>query len=301
MKSPAEALILVSYGSHGVAQLEDGTRLPVKYRRQVGRPFCGDHVKVSREESDSGVVEVIHQRRNHFVRADQQQREHIVAANLDQVVIVIARRPLPSRDLVERYLLAVHSLGIDPVIVINKVDLDITDEGHAGAEVLSHIDDYIQLGYPLVETSCETSPGIEQLAPLLSGKTSILAGQSGVGKSSLVRQLLPDLDIQTGELSRVTGKGTHTTTTTTLYALADGGYLMDSPGVWEYGLWKLDKQVIANGFIEFRPFLGSCRFNDCLHASEPACAIKAALEAGEIKQWRYRSYLRLLEQNDQVF
>jgi ribosome biogenesis GTPase len=301
VKSPAEALILVSYGSHGIAQLEDGSHIPVKYRRQVGRPFCGDQVRISREQLDSGVVEIIHPRRNHFVRADQQQREHIVAANLDKVIIVIAMRPLPSRDLVERYLLAVHSLGIDPVIVLNKVDLDPNESESGNASVLDHLEDYRRLGYKLIETSCETVPGISQLAPLLKGCTSIFVGQSGVGKSSLIRKLLPDLDIQTGALSRVTGKGTHTTTTTTLYSIPDGGYLMDSPGVWEYGLWKLDDREISDGFLEFAAFTDSCRFNDCRHASEPHCGVKQALEAGEILDWRYRSYLRLLEQNNQSF
>ncbi len=300
MKSVAEGLVLVSYGSHGIVQLEDGSRLPVKYRRQVGRPFCGDHVRVSLSDDNSGVVEVIRKRRNHFLRADQQQREHIVAANLDQVLIVIARRPLPSRDLVERYLLAVHSLGIEPVIVLNKVDLEISEPGAAGEQVLSHLEDYRALGYRLIETSCKTEPGIQGLAQILTNKTSILAGQSGVGKSSLVRQLLPDLDIQVGELSRVTGKGTHTTTTTILYSLAGGGYLMDSPGVWEYGLWKLENSAISAGFIEFGQYAQTCRFNDCRHDSEPGCGVKAALKDGKILAWRYRSYQRLLEQNDQT-
>ena len=109
------------------------------------------------------------------------------------------------------------------------------------------------------------------------------------------------MKIQTGELSRVTGKGTHTTTTTSLYSLADGGFLMDSPGVWEYGLWKLDNADIAHGFVEFRPFLTQCRFNDCLHASEPSCGVKTALQENHILQWRYEAYLRLLDQNQQGF
>ena len=300
MKSTAEALVLVSYGSHGIVQLEDGSRLNCKYRRQVGRPFCGDHVRISRADADSGVVEIIHPRKNHFVRADQQQRQQIVAANLDQVLIVIATRPLPSRDLVERYLLAVHSLGIEPVIVLNKVELTEIDQRHAGAQVLSHLDDYRSLGYAVVETSCKPEPRTLDLEPLLKGRTSILAGQSGVGKSSLVRQLLPDLEIQVGALSKVTGKGTHTTTTTMLYSLPGGGFLMDSPGVWEYGLWKLDNPAIAAGFVEFHPFLAACRFNNCLHSSEPVCDVKAAVDDGAILAWRYRSYLRLLEQNIQA-
>jgi ribosome biogenesis GTPase len=292
-----DGLVLVSYGSHGVVRLEDGRRLECKYRRQVGRPYCGDRVRVLGLDGDDAVVESIHPRTNCFVRGDARQRKHTVAANLDQVLIVVAHRPLPSRDLVARYLLAVHSLGIRPAIVLNKVDLPCAHDSQAGARAIGRLDEYRDLGYPVVRTSCRGEPGIDELLPLLSGKTSILVGQSGVGKSSLVRALLPDMDVQTGALSRVTGKGTHTTTTTMLYDLPNSGFLMDSPGVWEFGLWKFEDREIAAGYAEFSPFAGDCRFNDCLHDTEPGCAIKAAVNSGAISEWRYRSYLRLLEQN----
>ncbi len=149
----------------------------------------------------------------------------------------------------------------------------------------------------VLKTSCKGDPGVAVLEPVLENRTSILVGQSGVGKSSLVRALLPDLDIQTGELSRVTGKGTHTTTTTILYALPGGGRLMDSPGVWEYGLWKLQDRELAAGFPEFAPHADRCRFNDCLHLGEPDCAVRMAVESGHIRQWRHDAYTRLLDQN----
>jgi ribosome biogenesis GTPase len=124
-----------------------------------------------------------------------------------------------------------------------------------------------------------------------------MVGQSGVGKSSLANGLIPDLELQTGELSRVTGKGTHTTTTTIMYGLPGGGRLIDSPGVWEYGLWQMEQGDLDHGFIEFAPFLGHCKFNDCRHDSEPQCAVQAAVEAGSLEARRYQSYLRLLQQN----
>ena len=297
MADRIDALITVSYGSHGVARLKDGTLLDCKYRRQVGRPFCGDRVRVQQMEQGTGAVEFIYPRRNQFVRADRQQRQHIIAANLDQVLVVIAVEPAPSKDLVERYLLAVHSLEIAPVLVVNKTDLEQPGADPSGASALGRLDQYRALGYAVVRTCCKTEPGVSHLAPLLKDRTSILVGQSGVGKSSLVRALLPDLEIQVGALSRVTGKGTHTTTTTTLFNLPGGGYLMDSPGVWEYGLWKLDEKDVARGFVEFRPYLDICRFNDCAHVSEPGCAVKLAVDTGAIAAWRYASYLRLLEQN----
>ena len=297
-ESLAEALVLVSYGAQGVVLLGSGERKRCKFRRKVGRPYCGDRVLVGKADDASLVVESILPRKNSFVRADERQRQHVIAANLDQVLIVVAARPLPSRDLMERYLLAVHSLGIEPVIIWNKIDLDISaDDTAAGTHVLAHMPEYEALGYTVVRTSCKTAPGIDNLKSVLQHRTSILVGQSGVGKSSLINQLLPDLQIQTGALSTSTGKGTHTTTSTMLYQLTGGGNLIDSPGVWEYGIWKLTNDELAAGFIEFEPWLGKCRFNNCIHASEPDCAIKNAASGGYIREWRYQSYLRLLKQN----
>jgi ribosome biogenesis GTPase len=297
-KVGSEALVLVSYGGQGVVLLPDGERKRCKFRRKVGRPFCGDRVLVDRADDVSLVVESILPRDNYFVRADERQRQHIIAANLDQVLIVVAAAPLPSRDLMERYLLAVHSLGIEPIIVLNKTDLKLAaDETAAGAKVLAHMPDYEALGYTVIRTSCKTAPGITGLKSVLKDRTSILVGQSGVGKSSLINQLLPDLHIQTNALSTATGKGTHTTTSTMLYQFTGGGYLIDSPGVWEYGIWKLENHELAAGFIEFEPWLGKCRFNDCVHNTEPDCAIKQAVADGHIREWRYQSYLRLLKQN----
>lgn len=294
----SEALVLVSYGSQGVLLLPGGERKRCKFRRSVGRPFCGDQVLVGRADDESLVVESILTRKNYFVRADDRQRQHIIAANLDQVLIVVAATPLPSRDLMERYLLAVHSLGIEPVIVVNKMDLEVAEnETAAGATVLAHMPDYEALGYIVIRTSCKTAPGITGLRSVLRNRTSILVGQSGVGKSSLINQLLPDLHIQTGALSKATGKGIHTTTSTKLYQFTGGGYLIDSPGVWEYGIWKLENHELAAGFIEFDAWLGKCRFNNCVHDTEPDCAIKQAVADGHLRDWRYQSYLRLLKQN----
>jgi ribosome biogenesis GTPase len=279
--------------------LADGTQRPCKFRRNVGRPYCGDRVLVAHADDDSLVVETILPRKNYFVRTDDRLRQHIIAANLDQALIVVAARPLPSLDLLERYLLAVHSLGIKPVIVYNKTELEVpADETANGAVVLAHMPDYSALGYSVVRTSCKTAPGIAALRPVLRDRTSIFVGQSGVGKSSLINQLIPDLQIQTGSLSLATGKGSHTTTTTMLYHLPDGGQLIDSPGVWEYGIWKLQNDALAAGFLEFGAVTGPCRFNDCLHASEPGCAVKQAVADGRILDWRYQSYLRLLAQNN---
>jgi ribosome biogenesis GTPase len=290
--------VLVSYGGHGVVRLDDGSTLNCKYRRQVGRPYCGDRVVVISADQDSGVVEHIEPSRNRFVRADQQGRQMVVATNLDQVMIVIAPCPSPSLDLMERYLVAVQSLGILPVIVVNKSELLQQEKIFAQAgPAFSHLEDYRELGYHVVRTSCKAEPGVGALIELLHDNRSILVGQSGVGKSSLVNRVLPDMQLQTSALSEATGKGTHTTTTTTLYDLPTGGQLIDSPGVWEFGIWKLEDAELAAGFPEFGQFLGQCRFHNCRHHTEPACAVKAAVEEGLIQAWRHESYLRLLIQN----
>ena len=290
-----EALVLVSYGNRGVIEFADGTQSDCLYRRSVGRPYCGDRVSVERVDGQSTVVTEILPRSNEFARANARQHKQVIAANLDQVLIVIAAAPEPSTDLVERYLVAVHSLGIRPVIVLNKSEL-VGQVDLATNSPLHHLDDHRELGYDVLATSCKGTPGIDAMLPVLGGKTSILVGQSGVGKSSLVNELLPDLDLQTGALSRVTGKGIHTTTTTIMYSLPFGGRLIDSPGVWEYGLWKMEQPELAGGFVDFHPFLGHCRFNDCRHAGEPDCAVAGAVNSGSISKWRYESYRRLLEQ-----
>lgn len=290
--------MLVAYGSQGLAELESGETVPCQFRRSVGRPLCGDRVILNKGAEGGWSVDEICERQNVFARADRGGGKQLVAANLDQVLIVIAPKPTPSRDLVERYLVAVHSLGIQPVLVINKSEIS-PPPGPTADTAFDRIDAYRKLGYSVLNVSCKAAPGINALLPVVAHSTSILVGQSGVGKSSLVNQLIPDLELQTSALSRTTGKGTHTTTTTIMYSLPGQGRMIDSPGVWEYGLWAMHPQELASGFPEFQPHLHSCRFNDCRHAGEPGCAIVAALESGQLLDWRYQSYLRLLAQAGQ--
>jgi ribosome biogenesis GTPase len=294
------ARVLVAYGNSGVVELAGGERALCKFRRSIGRPYCGDRVEVEHADGNSRVVSAILPRDNEFVRSGQRGQKQAIAANLDQALIVVAPVPEPSRDLVERYLVAVLSLGIRPLIVLNKAEeLAVAGSrpgGLAPDSPLRRLDEYRELGYTVVETSCKGSPGIDALTPLLAARTSILVGQSGVGKSSLANALLPDLGLQIGALSRVTGKGTHTTTTTIMYTLPGGGRLIDSPGVWEYGLWTMSQTELAEGFGEFSSIQDQCRFRNCRHAGEPGCAIRSAVDAGAIREWRYDSYRRLLEQ-----
>jgi len=288
-------LVLVSHGNRGVVELDNGSQLDCLFRRSVGRPLCGDRVEISQSGDQSAVVTAIEPRRNEFVRAGSRGQKQAIAANLDQVLIVLAPVPEPSRDLVERYLVAVHSLGIHPVLVLNKAER-LPQASLARESPLRRLGEYRELGYSVLLTSCKDAPGIGALPPALEGRTSILVGQSGVGKSSLANALLPDLELQTGTLSRVTGKGTHTTTTTIMYTLPCGGRLIDSPGVWEYGLWTMSRSELEAGFPDFAAARESCRFNDCRHDGEPGCGVAKAVAAGEIREWRYGAYRRLLQQ-----
>jgi len=294
-KTTGQALIISSYGNQGVVELEDGRQLSCVYRRTIGRPVCGDHVRIDTGQGDSHPVDEIYPRRNTFVRGLRDGRKQVMAANLDQVVIVVAPEPAPSRDLLDRYLVAVLSLDIQAIIAVNKFEL-LSAKANDRPAPFNRMDDYRALGHTVVETSCEGEPGTDTLKPLLEGKVSILVGQSGVGKSSLVNRLVPDLDLQTQVLSRSTGKGKHTTTTTMMFRLPGTGRLIDSPGVWEYGLWDMDRAELLRGYPEFGRAKDSCRFNDCRHLKEPGCAIVSAVEAGLVPAWRLDSYRRLLVQ-----
>ena len=219
-------------------------------------------------------------------------RQRPLAANIDQIMIVAAPEPVPEPFLIDKYTVAAELAETKPVLVINKADLL---DAAARSELKSTLADYVNAGYPVIYTSARENTGLEQLADRLAGKASILVGQSGVGKSSLIKRLLPELDIAIGRLSAASGQGRHTTTTTTLYHLPHGGDLIDSPGVRDFRLGQVDADALAAGFREFRPHLGHCRFNNCRHVSEPDCAIIAAATQGEISARRLDSYRRLLE------
>lgn len=253
------------------------------------RPVCGDYVELDQFENDSIRVASVLPRFNHFARADRKGRPQIIAANIDRNVIVVAVRPEPTRDLINRYLVASHVCGITPILVFNKTDLDPDFFNDQEAR-------YRQLGYQTFRLSAKQPQSVQPLLDELQDKTSILVGQSGVGKSSLSRIILHDESLKTGDISQKTGKGAHVTSVTRLYPLPDSnGFLIDSPGVWEYGLWRMTAQEIASGFIDFQPYLGQCKFNDCSHRHEPGCAILAAVERGEIDPQRYQSYTRIVE------
>ncbi|MFQ3787766.1 small ribosomal subunit biogenesis GTPase RsgA [Halomonas sp. A29] len=240
-----------------------------------------------------GVVVARSERQNVLERPDPRGQLKPVAANIDQILIVFAVEPAPHPNLIDRYLVAAEATGIAPVLVLNKIDLLPAD----GGELRALLARYESLGYPVVATTTARDDGLDSLLERLGGRTSVFVGQSGVGKSSLIDRLLPDESLRIGALSKDSRKGTHTTTTARLYQLpaADDAELIDSPGIREFGLIHLNEQQVAEGFIEFRDFLGRCRFRDCSHRHEPGCALLEAVERGDIHPARFASYRHIVD------
>ena len=291
-QQPSTGLVIVNYGKSLLVEDAAGALNRCVARRSLGAIVCGDRVSWQSSGELEGVITAMAPRRNILTRADGADRQRPLAANIDQIIIVAAPEPAPEPFLIDKYTVAAELAETKPVLVINTADLL---DAAARSELKSTLADYVNAGYPVIYTSARENTGLEQLADRLTGKASILVGQSGVGKSSLIKRLLPELDIAIGRLSAASGQGRHTTTTTTLYHLPHGGDLIDSPGVRDFRLGQVDADALAAGFREFCPHLGHCRFNNCRHVSEPDCAIIAAATQGEISARRLDSYRRLLE------
>lgn len=253
---------------------------------------CGDHVTWQSTGKELGIITSLVPRSSLLARPDYQGNLKPVAANIDQILIVAAPQPGIDQDMINRYLVAAELTNIKPIIVINKTDL-ISENKHNS--VTQQLETYHKIGYQIIYTSTKQHHGLDDLIAELKDKTSIFVGQSGVGKSSLIKIFIPDADIRVGELSKATGLGKHTTSVTVLYHLGKGGDIIDSPGVREFGLGNVSPEQLAEGFVEFKPYLGHCKFKDCKHLQEPDCAIKHAVDNGEIMQQRYESFQRLVK------
>lgn len=235
-----------------------------------------------------GVIVAGLPRSSALVRPDVHTRlPRPVAANVDRIIIVIAPEPQPFANLIDRYLIAAEDIGIAPLLLLNKADLL---GPHNEADITALLNQYRAIGYPVLIASTARDEGLDQLRDYLQGHISIFVGQSGVGKSSLIGKLLPGIDIRVGDLSQGENKGRHTTTTARLFHLPAGGDLIDSPGIREFGLGHIERARIESGFIEFRPWLGRCRFRDCRHQQEPNCALREALDTGAISTERMASF-----------
>jgi len=283
--------VLAHFGQVSLVEDQQGEVYRCATRRNLPRTVCGDRVLWQASSPREGIITQVLERETTLARPDHNNRVRPVAANLDQIVVVIATRPSFEYGMLDRYLVASELMDAAPVIVVNKSDT-LDDESRHKLEQRLGI--YRDIGYTQLFTSTRTTDGLKELHRQLKSHTSILVGQSGVGKSSLVQALLPDLDIRVGALSQVTGLGRHTTTASTLYHLPDGGNLIDSPGVRDFTLCEVPVNELAKGFREFEPFLGTCRFHNCLHVNEPGCAVQDAVRGGTINERRFRNYEQLV-------
>ncbi len=284
-------LVIANYGAFLDVEDEKGAVYRCISRRNVGNVVCGDRV-IWRKTKEGGVVERRLPRRTLLARVDSRGRTRPVAANVDRIVIVTAPRPGIDETLIDQFLVAAEHTGIPPLLLVNKIDL--LDQG-ALERLKKRLHPYQEIGYRLIFSSVRRQHGLDQLLREIKGKHTVFCGESGVGKSSLINALLPDVDARVASLSQASGKGMHTTTTARLYHLPEGGAIIDSPGVREFGLGKLPASEIARGFVEFRAYADKCRFRDCIHRNEPGCAVLAAVRRGEISERRLQSYYRLLD------
>ena len=259
-------------------------------RTHLGQLVTGDKV-IWRMGAETGVIVAVLPRTTQLQRPTSQGELKPVAANIDRIVITFAIEPQPFSNLIDRYLVASELSDIKPILLLNKADL-ITDDNRASIEAL--INRYQDIGYQVLTASTKLDSGMDALHAQLDNKTCVFVGQSGVGKSSLINVLLPGVDIKVGELSELTRKGKHTTTTARLFHIPSGGDLIDSPGIREFALWHLDEADIIRGFVEFQPYIGMCKFRDCKHISEPQCAMLKAIEEGHISESRMISYRRII-------
>lgn len=278
--------VVAAHGRQYVVETVDGTRLPCFPRGKKSEVACGDMVEITQSSPDQGVIEAILPRRSLLYRSNE-IRQKLIAANVDLLVVVVACEPAFSDDLVTRALIAAESEDIDVLIALNKSDLA---ERLPAARRQTAV--FTDLGYAVLELCAREHA--EALRPHLQGRTSVLVGQSGMGKSTLVNALIPEARAATREISQALDSGKHTTTHATLYHLDADSHLIDSPGLQEFGLGHLARGEIEYAFREFRPYLGQCRFRNCCHDREPGCALRPAVDAGKIEKTRFASYRRLV-------
>jgi ribosome biogenesis GTPase len=291
-----EGVVISRFGQHADVEDATGTTHRCNLRRSIASLVTGDRVvwRLGNEQLQgiSGIIEAVHERKTVLTRPDFYDGIKPIAANIDQIVIVSSVVPEFSTNIIDRYIVAAEDVKIRPVILLNKIDLLSPDEMFT---INKQLQTYRDIGYDVWQVSSHQGEGLSELQGLLNNKTTIFVGQSGVGKSSLVNAIMPEVEADIGDVSEKSGLGTHTTTTARLYHFPSGGDLIDSPGVREFSLWHMKPEEIAKGFIEFRDHIGQCRFRDCKHKNDPGCALQEAVAKGKIKAARFNNYLRILD------
>ncbi len=290
-------LVIAKHGAELVIENSSGQHFRCIPRKKLKTIVCGDRVtweKLSDKSSNKqGVVTALDSRTTLLSRPNNSGIVKPIAANITQMLIVCAIKPDYDLSLIDNYLVAAELLKITPVLIVNKIDL-LSDADFIALK--NKFKDYEKLEYQLYYTSTLNSDRMTLFTEQLSKHISIFVGQSGVGKSSLINFLLPDLNLKTRALNDSINLGKHTTSTTTLYHMPVSGSIIDSPGVREFKLWKINHLEAAWSFREFREFIDQCKFRDCKHINEPGCAVKAALDNNQISNRRYSSYTRIIQE-----
>jgi len=292
--SPQKAGLMVSrYGEQAdILDLDDRQTYRCYLRQNLGASVPGDRVNFRLSPNEQGIVETIHERQSVLQRPSQHKGLKPVVANIDRIFVVIAPLPDFSATLLDRYLVAIRNAEIPLHIIANKWDLIDEIERQ---KIEQQLTIYAALSYPITRISTQTGLGINELTEELSQHQSVLVGQSGVGKSSIINCLFPEQYSHVNDVSENSRLGQHTTTASQLFTFEKSdGFIIDSPGIREFGLWHMDSRTVANGFVEFDPYIGGCKFRDCQHINEPGCAILSAVKQGEINQQRWDNYCKIV-------
>lgn len=288
---PEQKGVLIAHHSVTVVvQSDEGKLITCTLRQNLGVLVTGDNVIWQALDEHTGVVVALQRRRSVILRQEGHGTKPI-AANVDLMVIVVALVPPPQTTTIDRYLILAQVMKLKALIVINKVDLVATSEHH---KLLDRMRTYEELGYRVIKVSTKKNVGIHDLACNLKDINSIVVGQSGVGKSSLLNALVPSGRAQTNTLSQENRFGRQTTSASKLYHLPAGGNLIDSPGIHQFSLKHFSQEEILKGFTEFQPYVGTCQFRNCLHAHEPNCALRKAVQEGKIAGFRLENYHTIL-------
>ena len=267
--------------------------------RSTNPVAVGDHVEIALNQEGTAFITLIDERRNYIIRKSQNlsKQSHIIAANVDQAfLIVTVNYPQTSTTFIDRFLASAEAYSVPVVLVFNKCDILSDDELHYQQSMV-HL--YETIGYECREISAATGEGVEGLHKLLKGKITLLSGNSGVGKSTLINQILPEANLRTAEISDAHNTGMHTTTFSEMLELPEGGYIIDTPGIKGFGTFDMEPEELTSYFREIFHFSKDCKFSNCTHTHEPGCAVLKALEEHYIAQSRYQSYLGMLEDKDE--
>ena len=282
---------------HGKQVLVEDTqtaeRHPCTFRQTLGGVVTGDRVRWQDNPGGKGTVEFVEPRVSVLIRPDTLGKPRMMAANIDQVLITLSPVPEPNPSVIDRAIVATLDLPAHPILLVNKVDL----LDAAGREQMrDFLREWTDIGISALELSASTGEGLDTLKGMLDGHESLFVGLSGVGKSSIVRALLPEgSEVAVGAISEHSLEGRHTTRTSTLYHLPSGGDVVDAPGIRDFGVWEMTPEAVLRGFAEIQEAAQDCRFANCTHRMEPGCAVKQAVEDGRISERRYQSYLDLME------